>query len=154
MFIELTDIKLGQGAVGFVFKGYVFPRTRTRFKQKVFAAVKVNKCPYRAIALQISNNKHFWSGHLIALEYGSKISKTCKAFQRFFFFTKDDSFPTVHISPNFIRNFLKSWRGNSSNTQDGNSCMLDKSSLQFTHLVQHFCAIFLPFSFIPLKVGN
>ncbi|VDD90235.1 unnamed protein product, partial [Enterobius vermicularis] len=42
MFIELTDIKLGQGAVGFVFKGYVFPRTRTRFKQKVFAAVKMS----------------------------------------------------------------------------------------------------------------
>jgi hypothetical protein len=25
MYIELTDSKLGQGAVGFVFKGYVFP---------------------------------------------------------------------------------------------------------------------------------
>lgn len=41
MFIELTDSKLGQGAVGFVFKGYVFPKTQTRFKQKTFAAVKV-----------------------------------------------------------------------------------------------------------------
>lgn len=41
MYIELTDSKLGQGAVGFVFKGYVFPKTQTRFKQKTFAAVKV-----------------------------------------------------------------------------------------------------------------
>lgn len=42
MFIELTDIKLGQGEVGFVFKGYVYQKTQTRFKQKTFAAVKVN----------------------------------------------------------------------------------------------------------------
>ncbi|KAI6235334.1 Ephrin type-B receptor 1 [Aphelenchoides besseyi] len=42
MFIELTDSKLGQGAVGFVFKGYVFPKTQTRFKQKTFAAVKMS----------------------------------------------------------------------------------------------------------------
>uniref|UniRef100_A0A914M8E4 Uncharacterized protein n=1 Tax=Meloidogyne incognita TaxID=6306 RepID=A0A914M8E4_MELIC len=39
--IELTDIKLGQGAVGFVFKGYVVAKSQTRFRQKVFAAVKV-----------------------------------------------------------------------------------------------------------------
>ncbi|VDN52402.1 unnamed protein product [Dracunculus medinensis] len=42
MFIELTDNKLGQGAVGFVFKGYVYAKTKTRFKQKVFAAVKMS----------------------------------------------------------------------------------------------------------------
>ncbi|KAH7705696.1 Protein NIPI-4, partial [Aphelenchoides avenae] len=42
MYIELTDSKLGQGAVGFVFKGYVFPKTQTRFKQKTFAAVKMS----------------------------------------------------------------------------------------------------------------
>jgi hypothetical protein len=40
MFIELCDQKLGQGAVGFVFRGFVFPKTQTRFKQKTFAAVK------------------------------------------------------------------------------------------------------------------
>ncbi|KAI1729060.1 protein tyrosine kinase domain-containing protein [Ditylenchus destructor] len=43
MFIELTDSKLGQGAVGFVFKGYVYPKSQTRFKQKTFAAVKPQK---------------------------------------------------------------------------------------------------------------
>jgi hypothetical protein len=42
MFMELTDAKLGEGAIGFVFKGYVFLRTQTRFKQKTCAAVKVN----------------------------------------------------------------------------------------------------------------
>ncbi len=41
MFIELADSKLGQGSVGFVFKGYVYAKSQTRFKQKTFAAVKV-----------------------------------------------------------------------------------------------------------------
>uniref|UniRef100_A0AC34QT70 Protein kinase domain-containing protein n=1 Tax=Panagrolaimus sp. JU765 TaxID=591449 RepID=A0AC34QT70_9BILA len=52
MFIELTDSKLGQGAVGFVFKGYVFPKTQTRFKQKTFAAVKMSyPMPQKSIGL-------------------------------------------------------------------------------------------------------
>lgn len=43
MFIELTDNKLGQGSIGFVFKGYVYPNNSQtgKFKQKMFAAVKV-----------------------------------------------------------------------------------------------------------------
>uniref|UniRef100_A0A915CRP3 Protein kinase domain-containing protein n=1 Tax=Ditylenchus dipsaci TaxID=166011 RepID=A0A915CRP3_9BILA len=52
MFIELTDSKLGQGAVGFVFKGYVFPKTQTRFKQRTFAAVKMSyPMPQKSIGL-------------------------------------------------------------------------------------------------------
>uniref|UniRef100_A0A915PVP2 Protein kinase domain-containing protein n=1 Tax=Setaria digitata TaxID=48799 RepID=A0A915PVP2_9BILA len=51
VFIELTDSKLGQGAVGFVFKGYVYPRTRTRL-QRVFAAVKMSyPMPQKSIGL-------------------------------------------------------------------------------------------------------
>uniref|UniRef100_A0A914HBX3 Protein kinase domain-containing protein n=1 Tax=Globodera rostochiensis TaxID=31243 RepID=A0A914HBX3_GLORO len=50
--IELTDIKLGQGAVGFVFKGYVVPKSQTRFKQKMFAAVKMSyPMPQKSIGL-------------------------------------------------------------------------------------------------------
>lgn len=43
MFIEITDSKLGQGSIGFVFKGYVYPNNsqRVKFKKKMFAAVKV-----------------------------------------------------------------------------------------------------------------
>lgn len=55
MFIELTDNKLGQGSVGFVFKGYVFPKSQTRFKQKTFAAVKVSQ---RKNKIQLTN-PHF-----------------------------------------------------------------------------------------------
>ncbi|CAD5217261.1 unnamed protein product [Bursaphelenchus okinawaensis] len=52
MFIELTDSKLGQGAVGFVFKGYVYPKTHTRFKQKTFAAVKMSyPMPQKSLGL-------------------------------------------------------------------------------------------------------
>ncbi|KAI6240860.1 Ephrin type-B receptor 1 [Aphelenchoides fujianensis] len=52
MFIELTDSKLGQGAVGFVFKGYVFPKTQTPFKQKTSAAVKMSyPMPQKSIGL-------------------------------------------------------------------------------------------------------
>uniref|UniRef100_A0A7E4WBB1 Protein kinase domain-containing protein n=1 Tax=Panagrellus redivivus TaxID=6233 RepID=A0A7E4WBB1_PANRE len=52
IFIELTDSKLGQGAVGFVFKGYVFPKTQTRFKQKTFAAVKMSyPMPQKSLGL-------------------------------------------------------------------------------------------------------
>ncbi|KAI1721502.1 protein tyrosine kinase domain-containing protein [Ditylenchus destructor] len=52
MFIELTDSKLGQGAVGFVFKGYVYPKSQTRFKQKTFAAVKMSyPMPQKSIGL-------------------------------------------------------------------------------------------------------
>ncbi|VDK75549.1 unnamed protein product [Onchocerca ochengi] len=51
IFIELTDNKLGQGAVGFVFKGYVYPRTRSKL-QRVFAAVKMSyPMPQKSIGL-------------------------------------------------------------------------------------------------------
>ncbi|VDO45730.1 unnamed protein product [Onchocerca flexuosa] len=51
IFIELTDNKLGQGAVGFVFKGYVYPRKRSKL-QRVFAAVKMSyPMPQKSIGL-------------------------------------------------------------------------------------------------------
>ncbi|KAF8357312.1 nipi-4, partial [Pristionchus pacificus] len=42
MFIELCDHKLGQGSVGFVFKGFVYPNTQNRYKHKTPAAVKMS----------------------------------------------------------------------------------------------------------------
>ncbi|TKR77068.1 hypothetical protein L596_018110 [Steinernema carpocapsae] len=52
VFIELTDHKLGQGAVGFVFKGYVFSKSESRFKQRKFAAVKMSyPMPQKSIGL-------------------------------------------------------------------------------------------------------
>ncbi|KAK0416260.1 hypothetical protein QR680_012384 [Steinernema hermaphroditum] len=52
VFIELTDHKLGQGAVGFVFKGYVFSRSQSRYKQRKFAAVKMSyPMPQKSIGL-------------------------------------------------------------------------------------------------------
>uniref|UniRef100_A0A915B9V7 Protein kinase domain-containing protein n=3 Tax=Parascaris univalens TaxID=6257 RepID=A0A915B9V7_PARUN len=77
MFIELTDSKLGQGAVGFVFKGYVFPRTQTRFKQKVFAAVKMSyPMPQKSMGLleeayRMSKLDH---PHIVKLIAVSKLS--------------------------------------------------------------------------------
>uniref|UniRef100_F1LCK9 ALK tyrosine kinase receptor n=1 Tax=Ascaris suum TaxID=6253 RepID=F1LCK9_ASCSU len=77
MFIELTDSKLGQGAVGFVFKGYVFPRTQTRFKQKVFAAVKMSyPMPQKSMGLleeayRMSKLNH---PHIVKLIAVSKLS--------------------------------------------------------------------------------
>uniref|UniRef100_A0A914VDX9 Protein kinase domain-containing protein n=2 Tax=Plectus sambesii TaxID=2011161 RepID=A0A914VDX9_9BILA len=52
IFVELSDQKLGEGAVGFVFRGFVFPRTQTRFKQKTCAAVKMSyPMPVKSIGL-------------------------------------------------------------------------------------------------------
>ncbi|GMT20127.1 hypothetical protein PFISCL1PPCAC_11424, partial [Pristionchus fissidentatus] len=42
VFIELCDHKLGQGSVGFVFKGFVYPNTQNRYKHKTPAAVKMS----------------------------------------------------------------------------------------------------------------
>uniref|UniRef100_A0A0N4Z2E8 Protein kinase domain-containing protein n=1 Tax=Parastrongyloides trichosuri TaxID=131310 RepID=A0A0N4Z2E8_PARTI len=52
VFIELTDHKLGQGSIGFVFKGFVYPKTQTRFKQKKYAAIKLSyPIPQQSIGL-------------------------------------------------------------------------------------------------------
>lgn len=77
--IELTDIKLGQGAVGFIFKGYVVAKSQTRFKQKVFAAVKMSyPMPQKSIGLleeaaRMARLNHPNIVHIIAV---SKISFT------------------------------------------------------------------------------
>uniref|UniRef100_A0A1I7XLN7 Protein kinase domain-containing protein n=1 Tax=Heterorhabditis bacteriophora TaxID=37862 RepID=A0A1I7XLN7_HETBA len=77
--IEINNHKLGQGSVGFVFKGSVFPKTQKRYKQKVPAAVKLSyPIPQKSIGLleEAAKMAKLEHPHIVGILAVSKLSFT------------------------------------------------------------------------------